>query len=419
MMNQLVLRLGRVLRVTWLLAAATPRLIAALAGSRARRRARIAAEVGRVLERAGGAFIKAGQLVGTRVDLIGETMARSLSRLQDEVAGMTAAELAQAVRGVPAPLRQQVLAAGPPVASGSIASVYRVHAGDRVLAVKVLRPGVRAVIAADMAILRAGAKFASRLPGLRRAPLADIMAQLGESLVAQTDFVAEVANLERLREHLSVVAGVTVPAAVRELCTDGVITMEFVEGLRHGSIELLDAAAREDGVATLVRATYRLLFVAGFVHADLHQGNTYFRSDGSIVVLDAGFTHQLDTSARRSFTEFFAGMIRADGQACADILYGTVRGAAPGADVGAFRRDIADLVLRNTGNAVRDFSLPKFCFELFAVQRMHGLYAEPAFIFPMLCLLSLEGVVKAHHPTMEFQIEAAPFVMQGMLADQA
>lgn len=418
-MNQFAMRVGRMLRVAWLLATATPRLVHAFAGARERRRARVAVEICRLLERAGGAFIKAGQLIGTRVDLIGETMARSLSKLQDEVAGMTAADLAHAVRDVPAPLRQQVLDAGRPVASGSIASVYRVRIGDRELAVKVLRPGVRAVIAADMAILRAGAKFAAHLPGFRRAPLADIMGQLGESLVAQTDFVAEAANLERLREHLSVVPGVVVPAVVGEFCADGVIAMEFIEDLRHGSIELLAATAREDGVATLVRATYRLLFVSGFVHADLHQGNTYFRADGSIVVLDAGFTYQLSTSARRSFTEFFAGMIRADGEACADILYGTVRGAAPGADVGAFRRDIAGLVLRNTGNAVRDFSLPKFCFELFAVQRRHGLYAEPAFIFPMLCLLSLEGVVKAHHPAMEFQIEAAPFVMQGMLADQA
>ncbi|TDQ00317.1 ABC1 kinase family protein [Labedaea rhizosphaerae] len=416
-MNQFSVR--RVLRVTWLVVAAAPRLLAAFAGPRERRRGRVAAELCGLLERAGGAFIKAGQLIGTRVDLIGETMARSLSKLQDEVAGMTAAELAQALRDAPEPVRRHVLEAGSPVASGSIASVYRVRIGDRVLAVKVLRPGVRTVIAADMAILRAGAAFAAHLPGFRRAPLADIMDQLGESLVAQTDFVAEAENLERLRAHLAVVAGVAVPAVVRELCAEGVITMEFIDDLRHGSIELLPVTAREAGVATLVRATYRLLFVAGFVHADLHQGNTYFRADGTIVVLDAGFTYQLSPAARRSFTEFFAGMIRADGEACADILYGTVRGAAPGADVGAFRRDIAELVMRNTGNAVRDFSLPKFCFELFAVQRRHGLYAEPAFIFPMLCLLSLEGVVKAHHPAMEFQIEAAPFVMQGMLADQA
>jgi ubiquinone biosynthesis protein len=193
--------------------------------------------------------------------------------------------------------------------------------------------------------------------------------------------------------------------------------MEFLEGLTHASIERLPAPVREAEVAVLVRAVYHLLFAAGFVHVDLHQGNTYFQPDGSVVLIDAGFTYTLSGQARRSFTEFFGGMIEGDGEACADILYATVRGATPSAASGEFRSGVAELVKRNTGSRVRDFNLSLFCVELFDLQRRCGLFAAPEFIFPMLCLLSLEGLVKKHHPLMDFQIEAAPYVMQSLLAE--
>jgi ubiquinone biosynthesis protein len=244
----------------------------------------------------------------------------------------------------------------------------------------------------------------------------EIIDQVGRCLVNQLDFAAEARNLRRLRAHLAELPDILVPAVIPDLCGDGVIAMEFVAGLRHASIEDLPRPLREAEVAVLVRAVYRLLFIAGFVHVDLHQGNSYFMPDGTVVLLDAGFAVQLSPAARRSFTEFFGGMIQGDGEACADILRATVRGVAADADVDGFRRDVAELVVRNVGSAVGDFELPGFCFELFNLQRRHGLYAEPEFIFPMLSLLSLDGLVKAHHPVLDFQLEAAPYVMQGLIS---
>jgi ubiquinone biosynthesis protein len=406
-------RTTRVMRLTAV--AAVRMAFVAAVSTRGTRSDGVARELAQLLERLGGAFLKVGQLLGTRVDLVGEAVARALGRLHDNVEPMAAPQLAQALAQAGGDLVSRTGDLGLPVASGSIASVYRVDVDGRDVALKIRRPDIGRVIATDMAILKAMAAMASRLPGLRRAPLADIVDQVGECLVDQADFVAETVKLRELRAHLAACPDVLVPEVVPALCGDGVIAMEFVENLRHGSIETLPAEMRERGVVTLVRAVYRLLFVAGFVHADLHQGNTYFLPDGTVVVLDAGFSYRLSAAAQRSFTEFFGGMIRADGEACADILRATVRGVSPDADLARFREDVADLVTRNTGSAARDFNLPGFCFELFKLQRRHGLYAEPEFIFPMLSLLSLEGVVNSYHPTMEFQIEAAPYVMQGLL----
>jgi ubiquinone biosynthesis protein len=411
-----VIYIRRTFRVMSLTAVAAVRMVlVAVVSRRGTRTERVARELVRLVERLGGAFLKAGQLLGTRVDLVGETVAHALGRLHDDVEPMDERQLARAVRQAGGCLASRMCDLGFPQASGSVASVYRIDAGGRPVALKIRRPDVGRVITADMTILKSMAMVASCLPGFRRAPLTDIVDQIGACLIDQADFEAEVAKLQELRDHLADCPDVLVPAVVPAMCANGVIAMEFVEHLRHASIETLPAEMRERGVATLVRAVYRLLFVAGFVHADLHQGNTYFLPDGTVVILDAGFSYRLSPAARRSFTEFFAGMIRADGEACADILRATVRGVSPDADLGAFRRDVAELVMRNTGSAAGDFNLPAFCFELFKLQRRHGLYAEPEFIFPMLSLLSLEGVVNSYHPTMEFQIEAAPYVMQGLL----
>ncbi|WP_433334789.1 ABC1 kinase family protein [Spirillospora sp. CA-294931] len=386
---------------------------------RSERAGRLSAELVRMIERLGGAFIKTGQIVATRVDLVGPTVAGELNRLHDHVAPMTANEAVTAVRHALGPLPDAIAdaLADPPVASGSVASVYRVRLADRTVALKVRRPDVGRAIAADLAVIGWLARAVTRVPAFRRVPIIEITDQIGRCLIGQLDFAAEASNLERMRDHLAAVPGTYVPAVIPELCGDGVIAMEFVDGLTHASIEELPEPVREAEVTVLVRAVYHLLFAAGFVHVDLHQGNTYFQPDGTVVLLDAGFTYNLSREASRSFTEFFGGMIEGEGEACADILYATVRGNTSSAASAEFRDGVADLVKRNTGSRVQDFNLSRFCVELFDLQRRSGLFAEPEFVFPMLCLLSLEGLVKKHQPMMDFQIEAAPYVMQSLLAE--
>ncbi|MEV4005772.1 AarF/UbiB family protein [Actinomadura sp. NPDC049753] len=378
---------------------------------------RLAAEIARLLERLGGAFVKAGQILGTRVDLVGETVATALGRLHDSVEPMPPAEALRTVRAGLGRTPPEFVRAvgGPSVAGGSIACVYRAQLRDRVVAVKVRRPGAGAAIAADMAVLRFAAGVAARMPALRRVPFMEIVDQVGDCLMAQLDFGAEAANLRRLHDALADMPDVVVPRPVPELSGDGVIAMDFIEGLDRGVIEALPAEVREAQITSLVHAVYRMLFVEGFVHVDLHQGNTYFLPDGTVVLLDAGLVFRMGREARERFTGFFAGMIRGDGEACADILLSTVRRREPDTDIAAFRAEVSDLVVRNAGMVARDFDLPAFCLDLFDLQRKHRLHAEPEFIFPMLGLLTLQGVVKRHHPMMDFQLEAAPFVMHGLL----
>ncbi|MBB1158305.1 ABC1 kinase family protein [Amycolatopsis dendrobii] len=355
----------------------------------------------------GPAFVKAAQLLSTRADILPPRTCRALSRLHDQVRPAPPRTLPPALR----------FGAGVPrlVGAGSIACVYRVDLPDgQAVAAKVRRPGIVRSLSADLAMLERGARVAARLPVLRGVPVTAVAAQLAESIRAQLDFGREAERLEGFRKALSVADGVTVPGVRPGLSTEDILVMDFLDGLARRRPEELGEAERRNAVVTALRAVYRMLFLDGVVHCDLHPGNLYFREDGSIVVLDAGFTVQLSEPAREKFAAFFYCMSQGDGEACADIVLSTAK-APPGSDTARFRADLAALVAEHTGRSAADFDLVSFAARLFDLQRGHGLHADPQFVFPILSLLVLEGTVREFHPDVDFQREARPMLVTALM----
>lgn len=406
----------RGVQVSISLAALTGYVILSLV-RRGRWKERVAVRIATTLERLGGAFLKGGQFLSTRRDLVGPQLGDALGRLQDNVRPMRTEDALRvvAVQGIDhaQEVRDGVLVGA--VASGSIACVYRVRLPHRDVAVKVRRPDAVRQITADTRIIRTMARALSFVPVVRKIPVAEIAEQLCQCVLEQLDFGREREHQMRFRTITAGMAAVTVPQPVAGMCGDQVLTMDFVEGLDRIANTTAPQTHRTAAVGTLVRTMYESLFLHGFVHVDLHQGNAYFFDDGEVVVIDFGFVYQLSEFARAKFTGFFAGMIDGDGAGCADTLLSTARAVSPGADLVGFRRDVADLVVSNRGRAVRDFSLPRFAGSLFDLQRRYGIYADPEFTFPLLSLLALDGTVREHDPTMDFQLEAAPFVMTSLL----
>ncbi|MEV8438645.1 AarF/UbiB family protein [Actinosynnema sp. NPDC051121] len=360
--------------------------------------------VGTVVE-LGAAFVKAAQLLSTRVDLLPPQVCRALARLYDRVRPEPASSFpALGFAGSPATL----------VGSGSIACVYRVRvAGGRDVAVKVRRPDVERSLPLDLAVLQGVAGVLARLPVLRGAPIVEITRQLTEGIRAQLDLTREAELLDGFRRTMADVPGVTVPAVDRELSTPDRVVMDFVGDLVRFRPDELSAADRRRAVVTALRAVYRMLFLDGVVHCDLHPGNLYFREDGSIVILDAGFTVRLSDSAREKFAAFFYCMGRGDGPACADIVASTAT-TAPGADPDGFRAELVALVEASAGRRAGEFDLISFATRLFDVQRRHGFYADPQFVFPILSLVVLEGTVREFHPEVDFQREAKPLLVAAL-----
>lgn len=369
-----------------------------------------------LLARLGPTFVKAGQVLATRRDILPAELCDELGCLHDDVPATRSADTAGVLREVYGEDLDTLFSEVEltPVAAGSVACVHRATDLDgRLVALKIRRPGIDQLMARDLRLIRRGATLAARLPAFAGLPVTEIVGHLCDAVAGQVDFRAEADALHRLRHNLSGVARVWVPAVRPELCRDTVIAMEFIEDL-DGSIGSVAPVMRRKFAESALISIYQMLFVDGFVHCDLHPGNLNFTPRGQVVVLDAGFSVQLSDRLRRLFAEFFLNMAVGRGWRCAEIVVESAAGVSPAADVSGFLEKMADLVRRNHGLPAQEFSLMGFATEMFDLQRSHGVQAAPELIFPLLSLLVIESTIRELHPGIDFQETAKPVINRGL-----
>jgi ubiquinone biosynthesis protein len=409
----------RVLAVTVVVlgsAAAAGLAVAAVRG-RAAGRSLVYRRVTALLMILGPTFVKAGQVLGTRRDVLPAALCDELSVLQDSVAPLDGARTRRGLAEAYGPDQADVFAEidPRPIASGSVACVYRgVLPSGREVALKLRRPGVERVMLLDLTLMRAGAGLAARLPLFRGVPVGPVVGNMCDAVIGQLDFVREASALRRLRDNLSAVPRVWVPQVHREESRPRCIVMEFIPGLDLGTAARCSVASRRRFAASALTAIYQMLFVDGFVHCDMHPGNVYFTRGGQVVVLDAGFSVQLSERLRRLFAEFFKNMSIGDGRRCAEIVIDSSAGVRDDADLEGFTLRMADLVERSHGLPAKEFSLIAFATEMFDLQRRFGIHAAPELIFPLLSLLVIEGTIRELDPDIDFQQTARPVLMRGL-----
>lgn len=364
-------------------------------GRRAERSARrVGAAVAAWCVALGPAFVKLGQLVSTREDLLDPEMCRLL---REELA------LGHGLRRSAAP------SAAVERRFGSIASVVR--RGD--VAVKTCHPNVRARLELDLRVVEAAARAAARLPACRGVPVVELARDFCDAVRRQTDLAAERAALEkfaRLEDRLAVRFPRPLespPGQERDT-----LVMEWVPGQDR-------AAAHHPGPVggkRLLTLVFEMLFTTGEVHCDLHPGNWWFLADGTLAVVDAGFTYSLDRQTQDHFTEFFLGMAAGNAEVCADhAIAVSMRPLSAEAERG-FREELGHLITGVHGMTAGSFSLARFIRDFFLIQRRHDAYSKTSFVFPLLALLAVEGQVKEVAPDLNFQQVAHPIILRGLLA---
>ncbi len=418
-------RLALLRRIVQLVALSAAVLIPALLlalphllwGNRTRAHRRLFRRVTTLLMLLGPAFVKAGQVLGTRRDILPPALCDELSVLQDSVRPMTAEQARQAVRAAYGTDPSQIFAEldYEPVASGSVAGVYRgkLRSGKEV-AVKIRRPGIDHVMNVDLGLMRRGAALAAKLPVFRGVPVTELIGQMCDAVLGQLDFRREADSLHRLRANLSAVPRVWVPKVYPDECRGSCIVMEFIPGLDLGVTDRTSPAVNKRFASSALTSIYQMLFVDGFVHCDMHPGNLYFTSSAQVVVLDAGFSVQLSDRLRRLFAEFFLNMSLGRGERCAQIVIESAAGLKPDADVDGFLERMGALVERNHGLPAKEFSLIGFATEMFDLQRGCGVHAAPELIFPLLSLLVIEGTIRRLDPDIDFQQTARPVLSKGV-----
>lgn len=363
----------------------------------------------------GGAFIKIGQLLSARADLLPPDVIAALSHLREDVAPF-ARHLGkqQLTTYVGAPLAAVLVEADPsPVAAASVAQVHRARLADgSTVALKLRRPGLGMKLRTDILLADVMTRAVARLPALRSVPLSGLMREVNETLVQQLDFCREARMTTRLRRVFSDRSDVLIPAVRSELCDDACLVTSFVDDLEPLDVASLSPAARVRAAHAAVDLLFQMVFVEGIVHCDMHVGNLFCRRDGSLVLLDFGFVCELADAVRYSFTEFFVAFASGDGKSCARVLVDTATGFGDAFDREAFDDEMVNMIARHHARTAESFEVAAFAVELFDLQRRFTVVGSTAFTMTIIAFLVLEGVIKTLHPTMDFQADARRFFME-------
>ncbi|MCM6760855.1 AarF/UbiB family protein [Rathayibacter sp. ZW T2_19] len=314
------------------------------------------------LEEAGGAFVKLGQLLSTRSDLLPEEWVSALSALQRDVEPAPWPEVrAELEASFSGPLERVFSSFEEvPVAAASIGQVHRARLHDgRLVAVKVLRPGITPEVRRDVDVaLRAVRLIERASPQARQLGMRAIAEQYGADLIRQLDFRLEALNLQALRAVQARSPRsdeLVLPELVEELSDHRVLVMDFVEGETITSVTARGGESPrvlEPALRSVLRAFVRQVVLDGVYHSDLHPGNILLLPDGRPALVDFGSVGRLDRELRERAQDLLIAYLQSDNRAFADALLG-VASLEEGADEDAFRRELSAFLTLELGPGAR------------------------------------------------------------------
>ena len=371
------------------------------------------------LEALGPIFVKFGQVLSTRRDLLPPDIADELAKLQDQVPPF-AAELVRAAlaRAYRRPV-DQVFAEFDPVAvaSASVAQVHfaRLHDG-REVAVKILRPGISEIINKDVALLDAGATLIETLwsEGKRLRPH-EVVAEFAKHLEDELDLMREAANASQLRRNFENSPLLLVPDVYWDYCSTEVMVMQRMHGTPISHI----AKLREQGIdiKRLSRAGVEIFFTQvfrdGFFHADMHPGNIFATASGHYVALDFGIMGTLTAADKNYLAQNFLAFFRRDYRRVAEVHIEC--GWAPKATrVDDFETAIRAVCEPIFAKPLHEISFGRVLLRLFQTSRRFNIEVQPQLVMLQKTLLNIEGLGRDLDPDLDLWDTAKPFLERWM-----
>ena len=377
----------------------------------------------RALERLGPIFVKFGQVLSTRRDLLPLDVADELARLQDRVPpfpGQLAIAMVERAFGA----RIDELFSSfdvEPVASASIAQVhFAVLKSGREVAVKVLRPGMLESIENDLGLLHTLARWAERVwVESKRLKPREVVAEFDIYLHDELDLVREAANAAQLRRNMAALNLLIVPEMVWDLCTANVIVMERMKGVPISQVDRLRAAGVDikrlarDGVTIFFTQVFR----DGFFHADMHPGNIQVSVEpatmGRYIALDFGIIGTLTESDKDYLAQNFLAFFRRDYKRVAE-LHVESGWVPPATRVDALESAIRAVCEPHFDRPLKDISLGQVLMRLFQTSRRFNVEIQPQLVLLQKTLLNVEGLGRQLDPDLDLWSTAKPFLERWM-----
>ncbi len=370
------------------------------------------------LESLGPIFVKFGQLLSVRRDLVPADIADELSRLQDNVPPFPWEEVQATLARAYGRPHGEVFATfdSIPVASASVAQVHFATLPDgREVAVKILRPGIRKVIAQDVALLHVLAGWVARTAEGRRLRPREVVAEFENTVGDELDLVREAANASQLRRNFADRRLLIVPEVYWDWCNRDVMVMERIDGIPVDAVERLRDAGVDiprlarDGVEIFFTQVFR----DGFFHADMHPGNIFVNRDGRYCGVDFGIMGTLSDADKNYLAANFMAFFHRDYRrvAIAHIDAGWV---PPDTRVDEFEGAIRSVCEPIFDRPLKEIYFGKLLIRLFEVSRRFRMEIQPQLVLLQKTLLQVEGLGRMLDPELDLRSAAQPILERWM-----
>ena len=357
------------------------------------------------LESMGTTFIKLGQFLATRPDIIGEELSKRLENLQDRLPPFSSYEAKEIIKkDLGVETFNTILNLSEPIAAASIAQVHKAQINDegtiKDVAIKVLRPNIKKIFNEEIdAIMLFAFLVESFVKKTKRLKLVEVVFLLKEITNLEMDLRFEAAAANEYAENTKNDAGFRVPQIYWNFTSENVMTLDWIDGvsireteeLKRRNIDTKKIA--EDIIQHFLRHAVR----DGFFHADMHQGNIFIDNNGEIAPIDFGIMGRLDRLSKRFLAEILYGFIQRDYKKVAEVhlVAGLVPKEVPIDDLAQALRSIGEPIF---GQAVKDISGGKLLKQLFDVTEKFNMQTQPQLLMLQKTMVVVEGVARKLHP---------------------
>ena len=373
------------------------------------------------LTRLGPSYVKLGQFLATRPDVVGAVFARDLERLQDQMPPFPQQEAEAAIAAsFGRPLSAIFKTFGPPVAAASIAQVHRAEVettdGPRAVAVKVLRPEIERRFHADLTAFTFAAQHAENLSAeARRLRLVEVVDTLRRSVLVEMDFRLEAAALSEMAENTEDDPDFRVPAVDWDRTSKEVLTLEWIDATPLSDRARLEAKGFDlrQLARALIQTFLRHALRDGFFHADMHPGNLFVDDDGRLIAVDFGIMGRLGMKERLFLAEILHGFITRDYRRTAEVHF-EAGYVPPHHSVEDFAQAIRAIGEPIHNRTAEDISMAKLLTLLFEVTGLFDMRTRPELLLLQKTMVVVEGVARSLDPKLDMWSTAEPVVREWM-----
>ncbi len=379
-----------------------------------------------ILVELGPVYVKLGQLLSTRPDILPGRYVDTLTDLQanvppvpwSQIESLIKQELAQPIDRVFSEIDRNAIAAG------SIGQVYRaVLTNGQPVALKVQRPGIEAVVAQDISLIKGLAELASRTEFGKDFDIVGLAEEFINALEAELDFTTEAEYTEQLRSNLTDSRWfdsekLIVPQVYNSLTTTKILTIEWLDGIPILEANLPqvrdnkdEATQRSEITTILFRAFFKQVYIDGFFHADPHPGNIFYLQDGRLALLDCGMVGRLDPRTQQILTEMLLAIVDLDASRCSQLTLELAEGRQQ-VNLNQLTNDYDRMLRKYYNRSISEINFSEVIYEVLQVSRNNtirlpsnmGLYAKT--------LANLEGVARSFYPQVNLLDEIRPLIVE-------